>query len=249
MAFFLAANAIAKTPDAFDLLFMRNHMAAGFEVPFLITGYGDHRGAGGLRLRTLPGFALKAEYTYNFNKYIGLTSGLKTGVQVFGFEVTAAANDFDLPEDAQRKYFQMVPFFSVPLMASPRILISNGNIIQADMGATAIFFPKGASVSTLSHRSGPDVEQIFQMTTSYAASPQFTLHAALSYQRVLKSGNILKAGPVYNYARRAVIEGRYTFHNDDMVVGNGSVRSSFSYFGIEITCIFTRMASLTAGVN
>jgi hypothetical protein len=242
--FFFAANSFAKSPDAFDLLFMRNHMAAGFELPFLITNYGDHRGAGDLRLRTLPGFAIKAEYTYNFNKYIGFTSGLKTGVQVFGFEVTAAAGDFSMPEDISRNYFQMIPFFSIPLTVTPRILFSKGNIIQAEFGAAAIFFTEGTSENAMSYRNGVDTEQIFLMKTYYSASPQFALHAGLSYQRVLRSGNIFKAGPVYNYARRAVIDGRYSFHKDDVVVGNGNVFSSFSYFAIEITCIFTRMASL-----
>jgi len=245
----LAAYSIAKTPDAFDLLFLRNHMAAGIEVPFLITGYGDHRGAGEVRLRTLPGFAVKAEYTYNFNKYIGFTSGLKAGVQVFGFGVTAAANDFGMPDDLSRNYFQMVPFFSIPLMVSPRILFGKGNILQTDFGTSAIFFTEGASVSTLSYHNGIDTEQVFQMTTRYSGSPRFMLHAALTYQRVLRSGNVLKAGTVYNYARKAVIDGRYSFHNDDVVVGNGSIYSSFSYFGIELSCIFTRLSSLTAAAH
>ena len=71
---------------------------------------------GELHLRTLPGFAFKVEYSYNFNSYIGITSGSKMGLQVFGYDVNAEANDFDLPYDLGRKYFQMIPFFSIPLM-------------------------------------------------------------------------------------------------------------------------------------
>lgn len=167
------------------------------------------------------------------------------GIQVFGYDANAPANDFDLPKDLGRKYFQMVPFFSIPLMFTPRILISKKNLLQADLGVSAIFFLPSSSVNTLSFRNGVDIEEVFAMTTRFADSPQFTFHTGISYGVVLKNRNIFKTGLAYNFGWRNVINGNYTFHRDDVVVGNGNISSSFNHFALEVSYVFTRASIIS----
>lgn len=237
---FAYCNSTAKVPSDLQLLFLKNHISAGFETPFLITQHKEHKGLGDLSVRTLPGFAFKVEYSYNFNSYIGLTSGAKMGVQVFGFHAGADAKDFDLLNDLSRKYFQMIPFLNLPIMFTPRILISKKNILQADLGASATFFVPGNSLNTLNFKNGVDVEEVFVMKTYFADSPQFTFHTGLSYGVMLKNQNILKAGLAYNFGWKTVIDGHYSFHKDDVIVGYGNIASSFNHFALEVSYVFTR---------
>ncbi|HXH18220.1 MAG TPA: hypothetical protein VNJ07_03965 [Chitinophagales bacterium] len=240
----LFATAFARTPSGQELLFLKNHISAGFEIPFLLTQHGEHRGVGHLRLRPLPGLALKAEYTYNFSRHFGITSGAKIGLCTFGFVVTAGADDFDIPADLNRKYFRMLPFLNIPLALNFRLLISDNNILHADAGASALFYAPDNSLTTLTYRDGAVSRQIFEMNAHYAAPPQLIFHAVLSYGRVLKSQNILKAGVVCNFGKKNIMRGDYTFHRDDVVVGSGRVLTSFSHLAIEVCYIFTRASAL-----
>lgn len=238
------ANAAAKSSSDFDLLFLKNHIAAGFAIPVLIAGHGEHQGAGTLWLRQLPGFALKAEYAYNFNRHFGITTGSTAGLQVFGFAVHADADDFNMRHDLSRKYFQIMPFFSIPLLLSPRIFISGKSMLQADIGTGIAFIAPGSATATLSYHDAAYTKQIFEMRTRVEDSPQLILHVGLSCGVVVKGGNILKAGVAYDWGKRKTMRGSYTFLDDDIIAGKGTVFTAFSCFAFEFTWVFTRCASL-----
>ncbi len=241
---FLCGKSFSQKSSERELLFLKNHIAAGFEIPFLVTQQEEHKGLGSLKVRTLPGFALKVEYTYNFNEYIGITSGSKFGVQIFGYSAAADAENFFISKDLSRKYFQMVPFFSIPLMLNLRIFISERNLLQVDLGAAVTFFTPGNTLSTMSYRNGTATEQVSEMNLHFAEPPQFTLHAGLSYGLVVRNGNILKAGVSYDFGKRKMMKGDYSFHSHDVTVGSGKIFSSLNHLSVGVTYVFTRDVGL-----
>ena len=185
-----------------------------------------------------------SDYTYNFNEYIGITSGSRVGMKVFGYSAEAKANDFGLPANLSRRFTQMIPFFSLPFFICPRVFFSEKSLLQADIGANITFFAANDLHNSLTYRSGAASEQVFRMDVQHSNQPHFTLHAAISYGHVLKNQNIVKVGAAYDYGRRNIIEGSYSFHDDDVMVGNGKIISDFSFLALEFSYVFTRALSI-----
>lgn len=248
LSIFLLCNAAqAKISDAVQLLFLKNHVSAGFAFPVMLAKHESHTGLGQFEMRTLPGFSMQFDYAYNFNPYIGIASGSRMGIKNFGYHASATPGEFAIQKTVKRDYVQVIPFFSIPLLLTPRIFISKRSMLQADVGGSITFFMPAGTINTLNYFDGTDLKRVFEMKLFYKDRPLFMLHAGLSYGLILKSENILKICCSLDYGRSRAIEGRYTFYGDDMKVGYGNMYSSLSSFSVGLNYVFTRAAGIQKG--
>ncbi|MDZ4845631.1 MAG: hypothetical protein SH857_08790 [Chitinophagales bacterium] len=240
----LCNAAQAKISDAVQLLFLKNHVSAGFAFPVTLAKQESHTGLGEFEMRTLPGFSMQFDYAYNFNPYIGIASGSRMGIKNFGYHAAATPGEFAIQKTVSRDYVQMIPFFSIPLLLTPRFFISKRSLLQADVGGSITFFIPAGTINTLNYFDGTDMKRVFEMKLFYQDRPLFMLHAGLSYGLILKSENILKICCSIDYGRSRAIEGHYTFYGDDMKVGYGKMYSSLSSVEMGISYVFTRAAGI-----
>lgn len=243
----LCSNAQAEVSDARRLLFLKNHFSAGFNFPVTLAKHESHRGFGDFRMRTLPGFSMRLDYTYNFNPYIGIASGTAMGFKNFGYHAEATPEEFLIKRKVSKDYTLMLPFFSIPFAITPRIFIAKKHMLQFDLGGSISFFIPAGSIHTLNYFDGKDVKRVFEMKLHYRDNPLFMLHAGLSYGVVLKSQNIFKVCASIDYGRSRAVEGYYTFYGDDMKVGNGRMYSALSSVALGISYVFTRAAGIQKG--
>ncbi len=233
----------AKPNNGRQLLFLKNHFGVGVDLPVMFVDHLYHHGLGELNIITVPGVNLKFDYIYNFNEYCGISTGARMGLRIFRYDAAADASDFNIPNDVEKEFVQLIPFIMLPLYVNPRIFVKDKHSLQMDFGANVTFFTFGSTIGTMNYYDGKEMKPVFEMRMHQNGVPQISMHTGISYGMLLKNSNMMKFGVAYDYSRRTIIEGEYSFNNDDITIGSGKIASSMSYLSIEFSYILTRATS------